>query len=125
MKKLINVLIYLFTGLILLVSFVMTVIETRLLFSGDFLLCHNVFNGFIRYFLRLIISISFLLISFIELFKLVKKSNFLLKHLYFIEILLFISSIVILIFGTNYVGIVCFILYGIFIILKTIQIFRK
>ena len=125
MKKLINVLISVFTGLILLVSFVMTVIETRLLFSGDFLLCYNVFNGFIRYFLRLIISVSFLLISFIELFKLVKKSNFLLKHLYFIEILLFISSIVILIFGTNYVGIVCFILYGIFMILKTIQIFRK
>ena len=125
MKKLINVLISVFTGLILLVSFVMTVIEARILLSGDFLLCDNAFNGFTRYFLRLIISISFLLISFMELFKLVKKCNFLLKHLYFIEILLFISSIVILIFGTNYVGIVCFVLYGIFMLLKTIKIFQK
>lgn len=125
MKKLINVLFSIFAGLVLLVSFVLIFIESRLLFSGDFLLCDNVINAFIRYFLRLALSVNFGFVSFMELFKLTGKYQFLSKHMFFIEILLLVSSIVILIFGTNFIGIVCFGLYGFFTLLKTLKIYRK
>lgn len=125
MKKLINVLFSIFAGLVLLVSFVLIFIESRLLLSGDFLLCDNVINAFIRYFLRLVLSFCFGFVSFIELFKLTGKYQFLSKHMFFIEILLLVSSIVILIFGTNFIGIVCFGMYGFFTLLKTLKIYRK
>lgn len=125
MKKLINVLFSIFAGLVLLASFVLIFIESRLLFSGDFLLCDNVINAFIRYFLKLVLSVSFGFVSFMELFKLTGKYQFLSKHMFFIEILLLVSSIVILIFGTNFIGIVCFGLYGFFTLLKTLKKYRK
>ena len=77
----------------------MTILELRLLISGDFLLCDNGFNGFVRYYLRLIICLSFLSVSIFELFKIYNKVEFIKKHLLFIEILLLLSSFVILLYG--------------------------
>ena len=124
MKKINNVLFYFVTSLILLVSLIMLIIEMRLLISGDFLLCDNEFNAFIRYFLRTLIAVGFMSVAVIEIFQIAKKCQFLEKNLYFVEFLLLIVSIVILIYGTNYVGIVCFVLTGLFLSLKTIKIMK-
>ena len=121
MKKIINIFFYIFTSIILLVSFVMTILELRLLISGDFLLCDNGFNGFVRYYLRLIICLSFLSVSIFELFKIYNKVEFVKKHLLFLEILLLLSSFVILLYGTNYVGIVTFVITFVFVGLKLLK----
>lgn len=120
MKKITNALFYLVTSIILLLSFVMIIVETRLLISTDFMLSENVFIGFIKYLLRLIISISFFLVMIIELIKSHKRFEFIKQYLYFIEWMLFVSSVVVLVYGTNYIGILTFTLSSIFILLKTI-----
>lgn len=120
MKKITNALFYLVTSIILLLSFVMIIVETRLLISTDFMLSENVFIGFIKYLLRLIISISFFLVMIIELIKSLKRFEFIKQYLYFIEWMLFVSSVVVLVYGTNYIGILTFTLSSIFILLKTI-----
>lgn len=120
MKKITNALFYLITSIILLLSFVMLIVETRLLISTDFMLSENVFIGFIKHLLRLIISISFFLVMIIELIKSLKRFEFIKQYLFFIEWMLFVSSVVVLVYGTNYIGILTFTLSSIFILLKTI-----
>ncbi len=121
MKKLINTIFYVVTSMILVIAFVMSIIEIRLLISGDFLLCENVIVGFVKYLLRLIISLCFVFVMISELFKSIQQIHFINNNLYFIEWLLFVSSIVVLLYGTNYIGLVTFIFSSLFILFKTLK----
>lgn len=122
MKKLINILFYLFSIIIGLLSLVMMLIELRLIISFDFTLYDSAFNGFIRYFLRFILSCSFIFMILCEIIKKLNNNSFIKKNLLFIEMLLLIVSIVLFILSTNYIGIIVLLLMIIFISLKILKL---
>ena len=75
MKKLINILFYLFSIIIGLLSLVMMLIELRLIISFDFTLYDSAFNGFIRYLFRLALSILSFTIGLFEIINIKKKNE--------------------------------------------------
>ena len=84
MKKLFNVLIGIFSAIILLLSIVFAVIEARLLFSGDWLVYDNAAAGFFKYLFRFILALScgaYAVFEFINM----KKNNKTISHFLFIS----------------------------------------
>lgn len=122
MKIINNILFYIFSIVIGLLSIVMIVIELRLLVSLDFIIYDSMFNGFMRYFLRLIISCSFLFMILCENVKKLKNNSFIKNNLLFFEMLLLIVSIIMFVLATNYIGIITLLLMIIFISLKLLKI---
>lgn len=118
MKKISKVFLKVVSSIILLVSLVMIIVYLRLLFSGDFIIYDSPINGFIRYFFRLILALLFCTMAIIEIFTKLQKYNFINENINFLELSLFIVSIFILIYGTNYIGILSFGLMFLFYILK-------
>ncbi len=112
MKKTGKIIAYIFAALIIVFSLVFIVFETRTLFSGDWLLYENKFNGFIRYFLRLLIAIYTLFIGISTYFVLSKKNNNETLSIYFrFGVLAFLtSSIIISCFASNYIDILFIVL---------------
>lgn len=123
MKKANKVITFILGILMLILSLAMIFIYLRLLISGDWLLYDNKVNGFIRYFLRLGISCAYLMLAMYELFSKFKGLKIICNNLYFYIILLFIMSIIILLFATNYIGIVVFGIMGLYFIFKSILLF--
>ena len=121
MRKTISILLYIISVIIGILSVAMMFIEGRLLLSGDFIIYDSVLNGLIRYLLRFIIASSYLFMVLCELIKSIRKNNFINNNLLFFELLLFMVSIIIFIFATNYIGIISFILMLLFIILKVLR----
>jgi len=122
MRKTISILLYIISVIIGILSVAMMFIEGRLLLSGDFIIYDSVLNGLIRYLLRFIIASSYLFMVLCELIKSIRKNNFINNNLLFFELLLFMVSIIIFIFATNYIGIISFILMLLFIILKVLKV---
>ena len=122
MKLITNILFYLFSIIIGLLSFVMLVIELRLLLSLDYIVYDSIFNGFLRYFLRFLLSCAFLFMVLCETIKKLKENNFINKNSLFYEMLLLIVSIIMFILTTNYIGVISLILMIIFISLKLIKL---
>lgn len=122
MRKIISILLYIISVIIGILSVAMMFIEGRLLLSGDFIIYDSVLNGLIRYLLRFIIASSYLFMVLCELIKSIRKNNFINNNLLFFELLLFMVSIIIFIFATNYIGIISFILMLLFIILKVLKV---
>lgn len=122
MRKTISILLYIISVIIGILSVAMMFIEGRLLLSGDFIIYDSVLNGLIRYLLRFIIACSYLFIVLCELIKGIRKKEFISKNLLFFELLLFMVSIIIFIFATNYIGVISFILMLLFIILKVLKV---
>jgi len=122
MRKIISILLYIISVIIGVLSVVIMFIEGRLLLSGDFIIYDSVLNGLIRYLLRFIIASSYLFMVLCELIKSIRKNNFINNNLLFFELLLFMVSIIIFIFATNYIGIISFILMLLFIILKVLKV---
>ncbi len=100
----------------------MLVIELRLLLSLDYIVYDSIFNGFLRYFLRFLLSCAFLFMVLCETIKKLKENNFINKNLLFYEMLLLIVSIIMFILTTNYIGVISLILMIIFISLKLIKL---
>ena len=69
MKAVTNVLFYLVSGIISILSFAMMLIELRLLICGDFIIYDNAVSGFIRYFFRFLLSFGFLFMTLCEFSK--------------------------------------------------------
>lgn len=122
MRKTISILLYIISVIIGILSVAMMFIEGRLLLSGDFIIYDSVLNGLIRYLLRFIIASSYLFMVLCELIKGIRKKEFISKNLLFFELLLFMVSIIIFIFATNYIGVISFILMLLFIILKVLKV---
>lgn len=112
MKKTGKIIAYIFAALIIVFSLVFIVFETRTLFSGDWLLYENKFNGFVRYFLRLLIAIYAFFIGVSTYFVLSKKDNNETLSIYFrFGVLAFLtSSIIISCFASNYIDILFIVL---------------
>lgn len=125
MKKLLNVLLIIFSVIASILSLVFIVLEARLLFSLDWTIYDNAFNGMIRYLLRLLLSIFVLLVCLANIINLKFKKTSLEILLMFSIVSIFISSIIISIFASNYVGLVCVLLSFIILSIKTTKLFIK
>lgn len=123
MKRANKVITFILGILMIILSLAMIFIYLRLLISGDWLLYDNKVNGFIRYFLRLGISCAYLMLAMYELFSKFKGLKIICNNLYFYIVLLFIMSIIILLFATNYIGIVVLGIMGLYFIFKSILLF--
>ena len=121
MKKLFNILYYFVCSIILILAIVMSFLEARLIVSLDFVLYDNAFNGFIRHFLRLIIALSYLLMVLIVFIKKLRNNDFIKKHFVFLEFGLLIISYILYLTTANYIGLVCFILMGLYSVCKFLR----
>lgn len=125
MKKFLNVLLIIFCIISSILSLVFIVIEARLLVSLDWSIYDNAFNGMIRYLFRLLLSLFVLLVSISNIISIKIKKTSLEVLLMFSNLALFISSIIISLFASNYVGLVCILLSFIILSIKTTKIFIK
>ena len=106
MSKLFKVLIVIISSIIMILSLAFMVIEGRLLFSGDWLVYDSPFNGFIRYLCRLLIAIFAFAKALLEVIY-INKEHQIKEYLYYGDISLVLMSLSILVFSTNYVGVIC------------------
>ena len=121
MKKIINIIFYLICFIIALLSFAMMFIEFRLLISGDFIIYDNVFNGFIRYFFRFLLSCLFVFMVLCESIRKIKNNDFIKNNLLVFEMSMLIASVIIFLTTTNYINIIVILLMIMFIALKILK----
>lgn len=121
MKKIINIIFYLICFIIALLSFAMMFIELRLLISGDFIIYDNVFNGFIRYFFRFLLSCLFVFMVLCESIRKIKNNDFIKNNLLVFEMSMLIASVIIFLTTTNYINIIVLLLMIMFIALKILK----
>ena len=119
MKKILNILLCFICSIIIILSLAVIFIEGRLLISLDWSIYDNPINGFIRYLFRLIIACFSLTVALLEIINIFKKFNFSIVLL-FLDISLMLSCIIILLFSTNYVGLVCLTLSTLLLLFKTL-----
>ena len=115
-----TVLMFVFLTVMLVLGLAFTFIEGRLIFAGDFIVYDNAFNGFMRYFLRLLLALLAVSVAIIEYINLAKKCKKLSELTFCLELGLFVASIFILAFATNYAGLACIGVSGLVFILKLI-----
>ena len=121
MKKVMNIVLIGFSTIFGLFALAFAFLEARLLVSLDWTIYDFAFNGFIRYFLRLIIALAALAVCVIHIKNVIKENEKVSKVLYLVDYLLLLISIVIAIFATNYVGIICIGLSASIILIKFIR----
>ena len=121
MKKVMNIVLIGFSTIFGLFALAFAFLEARLLVSLDWTIYDFAFNGFIRYFLRLIIALAALAVCVIQIKNVIKENEKVSKVLYLVDFLLLLISIVIAIFATNYVGIICIGLSASIILIKFIR----
>jgi hypothetical protein len=122
MSKVLSVSRIFISTLIIILSLSFIFIEARLILAGDFLIYNNAFNGFIRYFFRLILSILSLLVALYEIINIKKKDEKIKEYLIYGSISLVLMSIVISFFSSNYVGLVLIVLSSLFLLNKLLLI---
>ena len=120
MKKIIKVLLVFISSIIMILSLAFIVIEGRLLFSGDWLVYDSPFDGFIRYLFRLVIALVAFTKCLLEIIYLNKEHN-IKEYLYYTDIALVLMSVSILVFSTNYVGVICISLANLNLLIKYIN----
>jgi hypothetical protein len=109
MKKIIsNIVFGIPLVILILISLVFVFIEGRLLVSLDWTIYDNAFNGFIRYFFRLLIAVICIFTAILEFINMKKSSKTIEFYLNNISIGLLCSSIIVLITATNYAGLAVF-----------------
>ena len=121
MNKLFKVLLVIISSIIMILSLAFIVIEGRLLFSGDWLVYDSPLFGCIRYLGRLLLSVFVFIKCLLEIIY-INKEHKVKEYLGYADIGLVIMSVVILIFSTNYVGLICIILSMINLIFKLLNI---
>ena len=122
MSKVLSISRIFISTLIIILSLAFIFIEARLILAGDFLIYDNVFNGFIRYFFRLILSILSLLVALYEIINIKKKDEKIKEYLMYGSVALVIMSIVCIFFTTNYVGVILLGLSSLFLLNKFLLI---
>jgi hypothetical protein len=106
MSKVLSISRIFISTLIIILSLAFIFIEARLILAGDFLIYDNAFNGFIRYFFRLILSILSLLVALYEIINIKKKDEKIKEYLMYGSVAVVIMSIVCIFFTPNYVGVI-------------------
>ena len=125
MKRLFNILLILFAFIGIVFGLAFAFLQARLLVSLDWIIYDNAFNGFIRYFFRLLIALFAITVCVLDIINIKRKQKTLAVKLYVANIMLFVMSIVIAVFATNYVGLACLSISGVLLIIKSLITFIK
>ena len=104
MKKLLHVIYYIFSGIIVFLATAFCIIEGRLLFSGDWLIYESAFHGCIEYFCRFLMAVFALVIGFLPFVNRAKNNPKISDFLKIGSVALVVMSIIICLFATNYIG---------------------
>lgn len=125
MKKTAKIICYISSIILIIFSLIFIFLEARNLFSGDWLIYENKFNGFIRYFLRLLLSILGVFFGIFTFIALNKKASKLMQfYFYFLTLGLAISLVILSCLSTNYLDIL-FSVIAIFYSLGVLLYFYK
>ena len=119
MKKLFKILICIISSIMMILSFAFIIIEGRLFFSCDWSVYDSPFFSMIRYLSRLLLAIFAFTKSLLEIIY-INKNHTIKEYLFYGDIALVVMSVVILIFSTNYVGLVCIIVSILGLLIKLI-----
>ena len=122
MSKVLSVSRIIISTLIIILSLAFIFIEARLIIAGDYSIYDNAFNGFIRYFFRLILSILSFVVALFELINIKKKDEKIKEYLKYGSVSLVVMSLTIIFFSTNYVGIVLLSLSSLLLLNKVLLI---
>jgi len=122
MKALVNILLGIINFIVVILSLAFIIIEARLLISLDFIIYDNAINGFIRYFLRLVISLYVFVTAILVYINMIIKKEKISKVLLINILSILIVSIILLFTTTNYVGPICLALSLIYLILYLIKL---
>ncbi len=123
MRKIINVFLIFFCVISIVLALAFLVIEGRLLFAGDWIVYDNALNGLVRYLLRFMLALFVLFSVVCEIINLKKQNQTLSAYLFFAFLSLVFLSIVLCVFATNFVGVICLALSTILCVLKCASIF--
>ena len=96
--------------IVIILSLAFIVIESRLIFSFDFIIYDGIFNGFLRYFLRLLLAVYTVTIAILLYVNMMIKKEKIKLLLQVGVFSLIIMSIVLFFTTTNYVGLLCLVL---------------
>lgn len=102
--------------IVIILSLAFIVIESRLIFSLDFIIYDGIFNGFLRYFLKLLLAIYAFTIAVLLYVNMIIKKEKIKLLLQGGVLSLVIMSIVLFFTTTNYVGLICLVLSVIYAI---------
>ena len=122
MKALVNILLGIINFIVVILYLAFIIIEARLLISLDFIIYDNAINGFIRYFLRLVISLYVFVTAILVYINMIIKKEKISKVLLINILSILIVSIILLFTTTNYVGPICLALSLIYLILYLIKL---
>ena len=118
----VNILLCVIYFIVIILSLAFIIIEARLLISLDFIIYDNAINGFIRYFLRLVISLYVFVTAIFVYINIIKEKEKISKLLLISILSIFIVSIILLFTTTNYVGFICSILSLIYFVLYIVKL---
>ena len=116
---------YFLSGIIVILALAFCVIEGRLLFAGDWMLYEFAFGGAVRYLCRLLMAVIALGIGILPFINIKKKCEKLRNIQKLGATLLLVMAIVTLIFTTNYVGIVIFLIAGLYFVLNKVFLMKS
>ena len=116
---------YFFSGIIVILALAFCIIEGRLLLSGDWLLYEFAFGGAIRYMCRLMMAVLALGIGLLPWINIKKKCEKIIKAQRFGAVLLLVMAMVTLVFATNYVGIVVFVIAGVYFVVSGVFLLKS
>jgi hypothetical protein len=118
MRKLLNIILSVICIIIIILSLAFIFIEGRLIFSLDWIIYDNKFNGLLRYSLRLILACLAIVICIFEMINIRRSNKDISDYLLFSDGGLVVASIVLLINTTNYINIICIALSSILFLTK-------
>jgi hypothetical protein len=118
MRKLLNVILCFIGSIIIVLGLAFIFIEGRLIFSLDWIIYDNKFNGLLRYSLRLILACLAIVICIFEMINIRRSNKDISDYLLFSDGGLVVASIVLLINTTNYINIICIVLSSILFLTK-------
>ncbi|MBE5889247.1 MAG: hypothetical protein E7283_10600 [Lachnospiraceae bacterium] len=118
MNKILKGCYFFLSVIIVILALLFCIIEGRLLFSGDWTLYEFAWGGAVRYLCRLLMAIAALAIGLLPFVNLKVKGDKIVFAQKLGAVLLLLMSVVILIFATNYVGIVVFLVAGFYLVLN-------
>ena len=118
MNKILKGCYFFLSVIIVILALLFCIIEGRLLFSGDWTLYEFAWGGAVRYLCRFLMAIAALAIGLLPFVNLKVKGDKIVFAQKLGAVLLLLMSVVILIFATNYVGIVVFLVAGFYLVLN-------
>lgn len=122
MRKVINVFDKIICSIIVFLSSLFLIIESRSLLSGEWASFDFFLNGFLKHFSKVIVCLLYIILGIIELSNRLKNKEIIKTYLFTFEVGMIAVSVLIIIFTNLYLNLVVFIIILCFVLIK---IFKK